>query len=266
MATVIHPTAILEPGAVLDENVAVGAYAYVGPEVRLGAGTVLHHHACVEGCTELGRENEVFPFALIGSKTHDLKFRGGRPGLRTGARNVFREYVTVHTATNGGEFTVLGDDNVLLAYSHIAHDCVVGSHLVMSSHAALAGHVVVEDHVNVGWNAGVHQFCRLGAHSMAGACAKVVQDVPPFMIADGNPAGVRTINKVGLERSGFSADEVALARTIYKILYREGLNRTQAVERLQAHAQAAHPLVVSVLDFIGKSQRGLASGGDQGVD
>jgi UDP-N-acetylglucosamine acyltransferase len=260
MPTVIHPTAIIEPGAVLDENVTVGAYAFVGPEVRLGAGTVLHHHACVEGFTQLGPDNEVFPFALIGSQTHDLKFRGGHPGLRTGARNVFREYVTVHTATNDGEFTVLGDDNVLLAYSHIAHDCVVGSHFVMSSHAALAGHVVVGDHVNVGWNAGIHQFCRLGTHSMIGACAKVVQDVPPFMMVDGNPAAVRTINKIGLERNGFSVDDVALARAVYKTLYREGLNRTQAVERLRAHPQAARPLIASVLDFIGKSERGLASG------
>ena len=261
MPTLIHPTAIIEPGATLDEGVAGGAYAYVGPAVQLGAGTVLHHHACVEGWTQLGRDNEVFPFALIGSQTHDLKFHGGRPGLRTGARNIFREYVTVHAATNDGEFTVLGDDNVVLAYSHIAHDCVVGSHFVMSSHAALAGHVVVGDHVNVGWNAGIHQFCRLGAHSMAGACAKVVQDVPPCMIADGNPATVRTINKVGLERNGFSPDDVVLARAIYKILYREGLNRTQAVERLRAHPQAAHPLLVSMLDFIAQSERGLASGG-----
>ncbi|HTB62650.1 MAG TPA: acyl-ACP--UDP-N-acetylglucosamine O-acyltransferase [Opitutales bacterium] len=262
MPTQIHPTAIIEKGAALDEGVVVGAYAYVGAEVKLGAGTVLHHHACVEGFTQLGAENEVFPFALIGSKTHDLKFTGGKPGLRAGVRNVFREYATVHAGTKDGEFTVLGDDNVVLAYSHIAHDCVVGNHLVMSSHAALGGHVVVGDHVNVGWNVGIHQFCRLGAHSMAGACAKVVQDVPPFMIADGNPAGVRTINKVGLERSGFSAEDIALARTIYKILYREGLNRTQAVEKLRAHPQATHALIGSVLTFISQSERGLAAGGE----
>jgi UDP-N-acetylglucosamine acyltransferase len=258
--TRIHPTAIIEPGAELGEGVSVGAYAYVGPEVRLGAGTVLHHHACVEGFTQLGCDNEVFPFSLLGSKTHDLKFKGGRPGLRVGERNVFREYVTVHVATNDGEFTHLGNDNVILAYSHVAHDCAVGSHLVMSSHAALGGHVVVGDHVNVGWNAGVHQFCHLGANSMAGACAKVVQDVPPGLIADGNPATVRTINKVGLERHGFSADDIALTRAIFKILYREGLNRTQAVERLTAHPQVAHPLVSAMLEFIKHSQRGLASG------
>jgi len=260
MATHIHPTAIIEPGAELDVGVVVGAYCIVGAQVRLGAGTVLHHHACVEGFTRLGQNNEVFPFALIGSKTHDLKFSGGNPGLQVGDRNVFREYVTVHLATRDGELTVLGDDNVLLAYSHVAHDCVVGNHFVMSSHAALAGHVLAGDHVNVGWNAGVHQFCRLGAHAMVGACAKLVQDVPPFMIADGNPAKVRTINKVGLERNGFSSEDIALARAVYKVLYREGLNRSQALERLRAHPQAGHPIVVATVEFIGQSQRGLAAG------
>ncbi len=258
MATTVHPTAIVESGAQLTEGVTIGAYAYVGAEVQLGAGTLLHHHACVEGRTTLGAANEVFPFALIGSKTHDLKFTGGQPGLRAGDRNIFREYVTVHLATKDGEFTVLGDDNVILAYSHIAHDCVVGSHLVMSSHAALGGHVLVGDHVNLGWNAGVHQFCRLGAHSMAGACAKVVQDVPPFMIADGNPAEVRTINKIGLERRGHSAADIEVARSVFKILYRDGLNRTQALERLRAHPQVDHALVRATLDFISQSQRGLA--------
>jgi len=258
MSTRIHPTAIIEAGAELDAEVTVGPYAFVGAGATIGAGTVLHHHACVEGFTQMGRRNEIFPFAVIGSKTHDLKFRGGRPGLRVGDGNVFREYVTVHLATNDGEFTVLGNQNVLLAYSHVAHDCVVGSHLVMSSHAALGGHVVVGDHVNVGWNAGIHQFCRLGAYSMIGACAKVVQDVPPYMIADGNPAAVRTINKVGLERRDFSAADIAIARSVYKILYRDGLNRAQAVERLRAIPEAAHPLVVAMLAFIALSERGLS--------
>ncbi|HVU36939.1 MAG TPA: acyl-ACP--UDP-N-acetylglucosamine O-acyltransferase [Opitutales bacterium] len=261
MPTRIHPTAIIEPGAELAGDVAVGAYAFVGAGVKLGAGTILHHHACIEGRTTLGRENEIFPFALIGSKTHDLKFTGGQPGLRVGDRNVFREYVTVHTATNDAEFTTLGDDNVLLAYSHVAHDCIVGNHLVMSSHAALGGHVVVEDHVVIGWNAGVHQFCRLGSHSMLGACAKLVQDVPPGLMADGNPARVRTINKVGLERRGFTAGDIALVRSVFKILYREGLNRTQAAAKLAAHPQAAHPWMQAMLAFLGRSERGLAAGG-----
>ena len=138
MAAQIHPTAIIEPTVSLGADVVVGAYAYVGGAARIGDGTVIHHHATVEGNTVLGRQCEVFPYAAIGTKTHDLKFRGGEPGLRAGDRNVFREYVTVHSATKDGDFTVLGDDNVILAYSHVAHDCVIGNHLVMSSQSALA--------------------------------------------------------------------------------------------------------------------------------
>ena len=198
MSADIHPTAVIEPGAQLGAEVRVGAYAYVGAKVVIGDGTVLHHHANVEGRTTLGRQCEVFPFTCIGTKTHDLKYKGGEPGLLVGDRNVFREYVSVHGATKPEEYTRMGDDNVMLAYSHIAHDCVVGSHMVMSAQAALAGHVIVEDHVNIGWGSGVHQFCRVGAQVMIGAMSKVVQDVPPYLIADGNPAVARSINKVGL--------------------------------------------------------------------
>ncbi|MFM7209696.1 MAG: acyl-ACP--UDP-N-acetylglucosamine O-acyltransferase, partial [Verrucomicrobiota bacterium] len=183
MAARIHPTAIVEPGARLGADVEVGAYAFVGADVTLGDRTKVLHHATVEGRTETGPDCEVHPYALIGGRTQDLKARPGRPGLRIGARNVFREYVSVHLGTQEGEWTVLGDDNVLLAYSHVAHDCVIGNHLVMSSHSAVAGHVHVGDHVNIGWNAGIHQFCRIGDHAMVAACSKCVQDVPPFVIA-----------------------------------------------------------------------------------
>ncbi len=253
----IHPTAIIEEGAELAESVQIGAYAYIGPQVKIGDGTVIQHHATVEGLTEMGENNEVFPYALIGGKTHDLKHKGGQPGLRIGHRNVFREYSTVHLATRADEYTSVGDDNVILAYSHVAHDCVVGNHLVMSSHAALGGHVVLGNHVNIGWGVGVHQFCRIGDHAMAGACSKVVQDIPPFMIADGNPASVRTINKVGLERRGFSPEGIELVRFIYKTLYREGLNRSQALERLQVHPQADAPAIRLVLEFAAASSRGF---------
>lgn len=254
----IHPTAIIEKGAKLADSVQVGAYAYIGPQVKIGAGTVIQHHATVEGFTEMGEDNEVFPYALIGGKTHDLKYKGGEPGLRIGNRNVFREYSTVHLATQAGDFTIIGDDNVILAYSHVAHDCVIGNHLVMSSHAALGGHVVLGNYVNIGWGVGVHQFCRIGDYAMAGACSKVVQDVPPFMIADGNPATVRTINKVGLERRGFTSEDIELVRFVYKTLYREGLNRSQALERLQAHPKAGEPIIRLILTFAESSQRGFA--------
>lgn len=254
----IHPTAIIEDGAQLAEDVSVGAYAYIGGEVTLGPGTVVHHHATVEGLATLGANNEVWPYAMIGGKTHDLKYKGGKPGLKIGDGNVFREYTTVHCGTEDGQFTTLGNGNVILAYSHIAHDCQIGDRLIMSSHAAFGGHCVVGNHVNIGWNAGIHQFCRIGDYAMIGACAKVVQDVPPLMIADGNPADVRTINKVGLERDGFTAEEIALARSVYKIIYREQLNRAQALEKLREHPEADSRVIQHVLAFASGSVRGWA--------
>src|SRR6185369_10389530 len=174
-------------------------------------------HASVEGDTVLGPGCEVFPYACIGGKTQDLKFKGGRPGVRIGAHNTFREYVTVHAATNDGALTVIGDNNTLLASSHVAHDCVLGSGIVMSNGAVLAGHVIVEDHVVIGGYGGVHQFCRIGAYAMLSATAKLVQDLPPFFIADGTPAVVRAYNKVGLERNGFTAERLARVRQIFRI-------------------------------------------------
>lgn len=255
----IHPTAIIEDGAKIADDVTIGAYAYIGAEVSIGAGTILEHHATVDGFTTMGEDNQISPYAFIGGKTHDLKYTGGKPGLKIGSRNVFREYSTVHLATNDAEFTVLGDDNVILAYSHVAHDCIIGNHLVMSSHAALGGHVLVGNHCNIGWGVGLHQFCRIGDHAMAGACSKVVQDIPPYMIADGNPAEVRTINKVGLERNGFTSEDIELVRSIYKTLYREGLNRSQAREKLGENPKATEPTLKLVIDFLEQGgKRGIA--------
>ena len=221
----------------------------MGANVVLGAGTHLHHHAAVEGFTTLGRQCEVFPYACIGGKTQDLKFKGGRPGLNAGDRNVFREYVTVNAATNDGGHTVLG-----------SHDCVLGSHIVMSNAISMAGHVTVEDHVVIGGAAGIHQFCRIGAHAMLSAMAKLVQDLPPYFIADGTPAEVRAFNKVGLERSGHSAEQLERVKQIYRILYRDGLNRSQALEKLGAHEQASSAEFQRVITFAKSSQRGLAPG------
>ncbi|MEN8661903.1 MAG: acyl-ACP--UDP-N-acetylglucosamine O-acyltransferase [Lentimonas sp.] len=258
MATQIHPTALIEDGAELDDGVIVGAYAYIGPRVKIAKGTEVMHHATVDGATSMGEDNEVHPYAYVGGKTHDLKYRGGVHGLEIGSKNVFREFTTVHCATGEGMMTSVGDNNLILAYSHVAHECVVGNHLVMSSHSALGGHVEVGDHVNVGWGVGIHQFCRLGDYAMAGAASKVVQDVPPYMIADGNPATVRTINKVGLERAGFSADDISLVRRVFKAYYKEGLNRRQAAELLQADAGFSNSLVQNFLSFAESSERGLS--------
>jgi len=261
MASTIHSTALVESGVQLGAAVEIGAFAFVGAGVTLGDGTRLHHHASVEGDTVLGRECEIFPYACIGGKTQDLKHAGGRPGLRVGDRNVFREYVSIHCATNDGDVTRIGSDNVLLATCHVAHDCVLGNHIVMSNGAVLAGHVTVEDHVIVGGYGGIHQFCRLGAYAMLSAMAKLVQDLPPYFIADGIPAEVRAINKVGLERNGFTAEQLDRVKQIHRILYREGLNRTQALEKLAAHKEAGSAEFLHMLAFAQKSQRGLAPGG-----
>jgi UDP-N-acetylglucosamine acyltransferase len=261
MAANLHPTAVIEAGAQVGADVEIGAFAYVGKGVVLGDGTRLHHHATVEGNTTLGRGCEIFPYACLGGKTQDLKYKGGNPGVRIGDRNVFREYVTVHAATNDGDFTRIANDNTVLAYSHIAHDCVVGSGVVMSNGVMLAGHVIVEDHVVIGGYGGVHQFCRLGAHSMLSATAKLVHDLPPYFIADGTPAGVRAYNKVGLERHGYSAEQLERVRRIYRILYRDGYNRTQALEKLAQHGEAGTPEFQRMMTFALASERGLAPAG-----
>jgi UDP-N-acetylglucosamine acyltransferase len=258
MPTIIHPTAVVEPGAALGADVEIGPLCYVGAGVRLGDRTRLHHHASVEGNTWLGEACEVFPYACIGGKTQDLKFKGGKPGVRIGSRNVFREYFTVHAATNDGDFTTVGDDNTFLASGHIAHDCVIGNHIVASNGMVLAGHVTIEDHVVIGGYGGVHQFCRIGAHAMLSATAKLVHDLPPFFIADGAPAVVRAYNKVGLERRGYSAEQLERVKKIYRILYRDGLNRSQAMEKLAGHELAGTEEFARMIAFAQSSERGLA--------
>ncbi len=258
MATTLHPTAIVESGAQLGDGVEIGPFCYVAGTVTLGAGTRLHHHASVEGNTVLGERCQVFPYACIGGKTQDLKYKGGNPGVRIGDRNVFREYVTVHGATNDAEFTTIGSDNTILAYCHVAHDCQLGSHIIASNAVGLAGHVIVEDYVVFGANCGVHQFCRVGAHAMISAYAKVVQDIAPYFIADGQPAEIRAINKVGLERRGFTTEQMDRVKQLHRILYREGLNRTQALEKLAAHADVGSAEFRHMLAFAKSSERGMA--------
>lgn len=259
-ATSLHPTAIIEPGAGLGAGVEVGAYAFIGARAQLGDGCIVHHHATVDGLTVLGAGCELFPYACIGLKTQDLKFRGGQPGLRVGSHNVFREFVTVHAATNDGDFTVIGNHNHFLAYTHVAHDCVLGSHIIASNSATLAGHVHLGDHVVIGGFGGVHQFCRIGRYAMISACAKVVKDVPPFMLADGTPAEIRGFNRIGLERGGFSAEQLERVKSAYKLLYRSGYNRAQALTELAARADANTPEIAELIAFAGASERGLTPG------
>lgn len=258
MATNIHPTAIVESGAVLDDRVTIGACAFIGANVECGAGTTVHHHATVEGKTILGRENEIFSYACIGGKSQDLKSKEGTPGLKIGDNNVFREYVTVHCHSMDGEYTILGSNNFCLAYSHIGHECVIGNHFILGHNSTLGGHIIVEDYANVGGHTAFHPNCHLGQYSYTGGCSKVVQDIPPFMLADGSPATIKTVNKVGMERHGFSDGEIGLARQVYKIIYREGLNRSQAWERLRELEEVDSTIVQSIITFCESSERGIA--------
>ena len=223
----------------------------------MGDGSRLHSHVVVGSHTLLGRDNELYPYACIGQRTQDLKWKGGTTWLRVGDRNTFREFVTIHRATADGHATTVGSHNTILAYCHIAHDCQVGSHIIMSNVATLAGHVTVEDHAVVGGLAAVHQFCRIGRMAIIGGCSKVVQDVPPFMLADGNPAETRTINKVGLERNGVSEDTQSTLRKAYKILFREGLTIPNALERISDELPTS-PELDHLVRFVRGSERGIS--------
>jgi UDP-N-acetylglucosamine acyltransferase len=253
----IHPTAVVHQGAQIGNDCEIGPLCVIGEHVTLGDRCQLHSHVVIDGHTTLGTENEIFPFASIGLKTQDLKWKGGITQTSIGDRNVFRENVTVNSATGDGEFTTIGSDNKLLAYAHVAHNVTLGNHIIISNVGTLAGHVIIDDHAIVAGLGGVHQFCRLGKHSMVGGCSKVVQDVAPYMIVDGNPARTRTVNKVGLERHGYKADQLSEIRKAYKILFRSGLTTTSALEKIKAELSSS-PEIQHLIQFVQLSERGLA--------
>jgi len=252
-----HPTAIVHPGAQVGPGCEIGPYCVVGEHVTLGEKCKLHSHVVIDGHTRLGRENEIFPFASIGLKTQDLKWKGGLTRVEIGDGNTFRECVTIHSATGDGEVTSVGSHNHILAYCHIAHNCVLGDHIIMSNVATLAGHVTVGDYAVIGGLVAIHQFCRIGKMSMIGGCSKVVQDVPPFMLADGNPAETRTINKIGMERNGISETVQSALRQAYKILFREGLTVGNALVLLDKELPKVEE-VQYLVQFVQSSQRGIS--------
>ncbi|MCC6234516.1 MAG: acyl-ACP--UDP-N-acetylglucosamine O-acyltransferase [Verrucomicrobiales bacterium] len=252
----IHPTAVVDPRARVGEGCEVGPFCVIGPDVVLGTGCRLHSHVVIDGHTTLGRDNHIYPFASIGLRTQDLKWRGGLTRTEIGDGNTIREAVTIHSATGEGEVTRIGSHNHILAYSHIAHNVVLGNHIVVSS-AGLAGHVVVEDRAIVGGHSLVHQFCRIGTMAIVGGCAKVVQDVPPYMLADGNPAVTRTVNKVGLERNGVSEDATVALKTAFRFLFRENLSLSNALLRIERELPSL-PELCHLVQFIRSSDRGIS--------
>lgn len=252
----IHPTAVIEKGAKLGKKVQVGAYAVIGSEVELGDECVVFPHVLIQGKTRCGAHNEFHSFCSIGGKTQDLKYQGEPTALEIGDHNVFREYVTVNRATALGTATQIGNRNLFLAYSHVAHDCVIGNHVIFSNNGTIAGHVMVEDHVILGGLSAAHQFCRLGIFSMVGGCTKIVKDIPPYALVDGNPAQLGGINQVGLERNGFSEEVIREIRGAYKILMDASLNTTQALERIQRSISPL-PEIQRLINFIQESKRGI---------
>ncbi len=255
MAT-IHPTAVVDAGAEIGAGCEVGPYCIVGAGVVLGAGCWLQHHVSLNGPSRIGSGNQFYAFSSIGQRTQDLKYAGEPTYLEVGDGNTFREFTTVNRGTSPGEKTSIGSRNHFLAYCHIAHDCVVGNDVIFSNNGTLAGHVTVEDHVVLGGFTAVHQYCRIGRHAMTGGCSKIVQDVPPFMIADGNPARIRGINKVGLERHGFTPEALRHIKEAYRLLYRGTLNVAQAIEQIRSDLPDS-PELDELIAFAEKSSRGI---------
>jgi len=255
-ATDIHPTAIIHAGAELGAGVKVGPYSVIGPNVRIGDGSVLQSHVVVDGHTTLGRECQLFPFACIGMQTQDLKYAGGVTYAEIGDKTVLREFSTIHTGTRDGEITRVGNGCLIMAYCHIAHGCEVGNGVIMSNSAQLAGEVKVEDMVIIAGMTGVHQFCRIGTMAMIGAGSKIRQDCPPYMITDGCEATVVGPNVVGLQRRGISAETRSALKEAYRLLYREGLNRSQALDRIKYEIPDCAE-VQRLIEFYRNSTRGV---------
>lgn len=252
----LHPTAIVHPGAEIGKNAEIGPYCIVGEHVSIGARTVLQAHVVVNGWTEIGEDCLFYPFSTVGAASQDRKYAGERAFTRIGDRTILREYVSIQRATGHDEVTAVGSDCLLLAYVHIAHNCILGNGVTMSNLAQLAGHVQLGDHVTIGGQTGVHQFTRVGRHAMLGGMSKVIKDVPPFFLVEGNPCEPYGLNSVGLRRAAFSAEERNEIKRFYKLLYNPKLNVSQAIEAMKA--QATTEPGREIVEFLeAPSQRGV---------
>jgi len=252
----IHSSAIVDPEAKLGRGTVVGPYCIIGPHVSLGENCWLQHHVTLAGPMRAGEGNKFFAYCSIGQQTQDLKYEGEPTYLEIGNKNTFREFVTVNRSTSSQGKTRIGNGGNFLAYSHIGHDCTVGDEVVFSNNGTLAGHVQVGDHAVMGGLTAVHQFCRIGRYAITGGCSKIVQDVPPFMIADGNPAEIRGVNLVGLERSEFPAESVKAIKESFRIIYRSKLNTRQAIEAVRKELSPLDE-INQIVEFIEQSERGI---------
>ena len=256
----IHPTAIVEDGAALGADVEIGPYAHIGADVKLGDGVVVGQGAIIDGHSTVGAQCQIFPYALIGMKTQDLKYKDGSTSyIEIGDRTVIREFATVHLGTADGEKTVIGSDCLFMCYCHAAHGVILGNHVICSNSVQLAGDVHVDDYAIIGGMTGSHQFCHIGRHAMVGGAAKIRQDFPPYMLGDMVEGSLKVIgpNVVGLTRRGFSRDVIHALKDAHRFLYRDGLNRTQALERVENDVEPFDE-VKELVAFYRNSQRGVS--------
>jgi UDP-N-acetylglucosamine acyltransferase len=258
----IHPTAIVERGAELDASVSIDAYTIVRGHVRIGAGTSVGPHCVIEGRTTIGRDNRILQFCSIGAVPQDKKYAGEDTELVIGDRNTIREFCTFNLGVpQAGGVTRVGSDNWIMAYTHIAHDCEVGNHTTLANNTTLGGHVQLGDWVTIGGLTGIHQFVKIGAHAMAGFGSAVTQDVPPYMMVDGNPLAVRGFNVEGLRRRGFEPERIATIKQMHRLLYRDGLTfdaAQKAIAALAAEASHATSDIAMMSEFLARATRGIA--------
>ena len=253
----IHPSAIVDPAAILAEDVSVGPFSIIGPDVEIGSGTTVGPHVVIKGPSRIGRDNRIFQFASVGEDPQDKKYQGEITRLEIGDRNVVREYCTIHRGTAQDQsLTRIGSDNLLMAYTHVAHDCVIGDEVIMANGASLAGHVSVDDHAILGGFSLVHQFCRIGRHSFSGMGSVISRDIPPYVMVGGSPTKPRGINNVGMERRGYDAEAILQIKRAFKVIYKSRLKLEEAIENLAAMAEQS-PEILPMLEFLQQSGRSI---------
>jgi UDP-N-acetylglucosamine acyltransferase len=253
----IHPSAIIDPAALVDEGVDIGTFSIVGAGVEIGAGTRVGPHVVLKGPTRIGKDNQIFQFSSVGEDPQDKKYHGEVTRLEIGDRNVIREYCTIHRGTVQDQaVTHIGSDNLFMAYTHVAHDCVIGNHVIMANAASLAGHVHMADHVILGGFSLVHQFCKLGVHSFSAMGSVISRDIPPYVMVGGRPTRPHGINSVGLERKGYDADALRAIRKAYKLIYKSGLTLEDAIKSLDETAPET-PAVSVMAEFLKNTERSI---------
>ena len=257
MGVNIHSTAIVHSKAKLGEGVEIGPGVIIGEKVKLGDRTKIGPYAVIEGWTSLGENCQIFTGAVLGTECQDFKFKGERSYLKIGKNNIIREYVTINRATGEEEATLVGDNNLFMTYCHVAHNCKIGNHNILANAIAMAGHVTIMDHTNIGGLNALHQYIRIGSYAMIGGHSRVPKDIPPYIMCAGSPLRIAGINRLGLQRKGFSKEQFKVIERVYRILYRSKLNISQALAKLEKE-ESQHEEIISVIEFIRNSERGIA--------